>query len=67
MSYRQKNATIVAKNGMIYDYPRNMEEKEFHGLLEELMNFCKIKGLTVMQAQMLFETCVDYVVDSALV
>ena len=65
--YKEKDATMEAKNGFLYDYPRNMDEKEFHKLLDELVIFCRIKELTVTQAQMLFETCMDYVADSTLV
>lgn len=61
------NPTSVSRNGFSYNVPKNMDENDFYNILEEMINLCKIKGLTVMQAQTLFETCVDYVVDSTLV
>ena len=56
-----------AKNGIPYPRPYDMNEDIFYSLLDELLTFCKIKGLTVKQAQILFKTCIRYVSDSTLV
>lgn len=57
----------TSKNGLAYSYPDGMTEDQFYTMLDELINFCKIKGLTVSQAQILFETGIDYVADTILV
>ena len=56
-----------AKNGIPYSRPYDMNEDIFYSLLDELLTFCKIKRLTVKQAQILFKTCIKYVSDSTLV
>lgn len=56
-----------AKNGFPYSYPYDMNEEDFYSLLNELLTFCKVKGLTVKQAQILLKTGVKYVADSTLV
>ena len=52
---------------MPYSCPYDMNEEDFYYLLDELLTFCKVQGLTVKQAQMLLETGVKYVADSTLV
>lgn len=56
-----------AKNGIPYSYPYDMDEEYFYSLLDELLTFCKVKGLTVKQAQILLKTGAKYVADSTLV
>ena len=56
-----------SKNGLAYSYPEGMTEDQFYTMLDELINFCKIKGLTIKQAQILFETGIDYVAETTLV
>lgn len=38
----------------------------FYNLIYEFVDLAKVKGLTVRQAQYLFETCKDYVLESKL-
>lgn len=56
-----------AKNGIPYSHPYDMNEDCFYSLLDELLTFCKVKGLTVKQAQILLKTGAKYVADSTLV
>ena len=51
----------------IYEIPVNMDDKVFYNLMYEFIDLAKVKGLTVRQAQHLFETCADYVLESKLV
>jgi len=56
----------VSKNGIAYPYPEGLTEEQFYAMLDELLDFCKIKGLTVKQAKMLLKTGAKYVVDSTM-
>ena len=56
-----------APNGLTYPSPYGISDDKFYDLLEEQMTFCKVKGLTVKQAQILFDACKKYVADSTLV
>lgn len=62
-----KYSFAFAKNGMNYQPPTGLSEEKFSEMLDELLTFCKIKGLTVTQAQLLFKTCEEYVSDTTLV
>lgn len=64
---KKKTPIECAKNGIPYLYPYDMDECTFYSLLDELVTFCKVKGLTVKQAQILLKTGVKYVADSTLV
>ena len=64
---KSKTPMECAINGMSYSYPYDMNEDYFYSLLEELLTFCKVKGLTVKQAQILLKTGAKYVADSTLV
>lgn len=64
---KKKTSIECAKNGMSYSYPYDMDEYTFYTLLDELLTFCKVKGLTVKQAQILLKTGAKYVADSTLV
>ena len=64
---KTKNPVECAKNGIPYSCPYDMHEEYFYSLLDELLTFCKVKGLTVKQAQILLKTGVKYVADSTLV
>lgn len=57
----------TSKNGLAYSYPEGMTEDQFYTMLDELINFCKIKGLTVSQALILLEVGADYLTDTTLV
>lgn len=59
--------TGCAKNKIPYAHPYDMDEDIFYSLLDELLTFCKVKGLTVKQAQILLKTGAKYVADSTLV
>ena len=64
---KSKTPMECATNGMLYSYPYDMDEGYFYTLLEELLTFCKVKGLTVKQAQILLKTGAKYIADSTLV
>ena len=64
---KKKTPIECAKNGLPYSCPYDMNECTFYSLLDELLTFCKVKGLTVKQAQVLLKTGVKYVADSTLV
>ena len=53
--------------GWAYSYPYGIREEDFYQMLDEIYSFCKIKGLTVKQAQLLFETASKYIEDTALI
>lgn len=55
------------KDGKEYECPNGLDKDEFFIILDELLAFCKIKGLTVTQAQLLFKTCEEYVSDFTLI
>ena len=63
----QKCAMKTAKNGLSYSYPYGISEEDFYQMLDEIYSFCKIKGLTVKQAQLLLETASKYIEDTALI
>lgn len=58
--------TILADNGRTYLIPNGIAEENFLSIMRELVDFTKTKGLTVRQAQALFECCKDYALDSNL-
>lgn len=60
-------ANLVTNAGNHYEIPVNMDDKVFYNLMYEFIDLAKVKGLTVRQAQHLFETCADYVLESKLV
>lgn len=56
----------ASKNGITYSYPQGLTEEQFYAMLDELLDFCKIKGLTVKQSKMLLKTGAKYVEDSTI-
>lgn len=52
--------------GNHYNIPINMKEEAFYNLVYEFVDLAKVKGLTIRQAQHLFTTCADYVLESKL-
>ena len=65
--YDLKSPTINTKAGNCYEIPTTMDTEDFYRLIYEFVDLAKVKGLTVRQAQYLFEACEDYVLESKLV
>lgn len=59
-----KFPTSKTKTETCYEIPITMEVENFYELIYEFVDLAKKKGLTVRQAQYLFESCKDYVLDS---
>ena len=57
----------ATKAGNSYEIPKNMNEDNYYNLIYEFVDLAKVKGLTVRQAQILFTTCADYVLENKLV
>ena len=57
------NSSIYAFNDKQYNIPNGIYEKKFIALIKEFADLAIEKGLTVRQAQELFECCKDYVLD----
>ncbi len=55
--------TILADNSKKYSVPIGIQEDRFLTLIKEFSDLAKEKGLTIRQAQELFECCKDYVLD----
>lgn len=56
----------VTKAGNSYEVPKGINELKFYDLIYEFVDLAKVKGLTVRQAQYLFKTCSDYVLENKL-
>lgn len=61
------DATSTTNAGNYYEIPANMKSEDFYKLMYEFIDLAKVKGLTIRQAQHLFKTCADYVLESKLV
>lgn len=61
------DATSTTNAGNYYEIPINMKGEDFYKLMYEFIDLAKVKGLTIRQAQHLFITCADYVLESKLV
>lgn len=59
-------ATIMSKFGKVYEEPQGLDEQKYYHIMDELIDFAKIKGLTVRQAQKLFTDCSDAVLSTKL-
>lgn len=59
-------STANTKKGIHYDVPCGMSGDYFNQLIEEFVTHAKIKGLTIRQAQFLFEACSDYILESTV-
>lgn len=59
-------ATIMSKFGKVYEEPQGLDEQKYYDIMDELIDFAKIKGLTVRQAQKLFTDCADAVLSTKL-
>lgn len=60
------SATIITEKGIGYDVPNGLDNEKYNQLIEEYIDFTKEKGLTIRQAQYVFEACKDYVLESIL-
>lgn len=56
-------ASKESNTGISYNYAKGVDEDVFLDYVEEMINLAKTKGLTVRQAQILFQVCVEYVLD----
>ncbi len=59
--------TKYAETGIDYQIPKGVDEDEFMSYVKEFVALAKIKGLTVRQAQILFQVCSEYIFDCTLV
>lgn len=63
----EANVSInTTKSGNCYKVPIGIDDMLFYNLIYEFVGLAKVKGLTVRQAQYLFEACKDYVLESKL-
>lgn len=58
--------TEITKYGKGYETPQGLEEKRYYEIMYEFIDFTKVKGLTVRQAQKLFTDCADMVMDTSI-
>lgn len=64
--YESRIAINATKAGNSYKIPNGMEDLAFYALVYEFTDLAKEKGLTVRQAQYLFDACSDYVLENKL-
>lgn len=58
--------TQTTKYGNSYEPPNGIEEEKYYEMLYEFVDLAKVKGLTVKQAQKLFNDCADIVLYTKL-
>lgn len=58
------DAHETTKKGIRYDIPNGLDGEKYIRIIEEFVDMSKVKGLTVRQAQYVFEACIDYVLES---
>ena len=58
--------TKTTKYGKGYEPPNGLTEDKYYELMYECVDFAKVKGLTIRQAQKLFIDCSDIVLDSKI-
>lgn len=56
----------MSKFGKVYEEPQGLDEQKYYHIMDKLIDFAKIKGLTVRQAQKLFTDCADAVLSTKL-
>lgn len=56
-------STKTTKYGTSYESPTGLQEDNYYGMMYELIDYIKEKGLTTRQAQKLFIDCSDMVLD----
>ena len=65
--YDTRIPSTCTKFGNSYEIPQNINEETFYDLIYEFLDFAKVKGLTVREAQLLFKACEDCVLENKLV
>ena len=60
-----EDSTNVCDNGISY-IPHGINSDKFYSLVKEFVDLLRIKGLTVRQAQILFQVCSEYILDTKL-
>ncbi len=65
--YDSNLAKISTKAGNCYEIPKGIDDDNFYELMYEFVDLAKTKGLTVRQAQYLFDACSDYVLENKLI
>lgn len=58
--------TKLTKAGNCYDIPIGIDIDKFYSIMYDMIDLAKEKGLTVRQAQYLFRSCEDYVLENKL-
>lgn len=58
--------TTLTKYGIGYETPEGLSEEEYYKMIYEFIDLAKNKGLTVRQAQKLFNDCADGVLNTEL-
>lgn len=58
--------TEITKYGKGYETPIGLQEDNYYEMMYDLMDYIKVKGLTVRQAQKLFTDCADAVLSAKL-
>ena len=61
-----EDSTNVCDNGISYKIPHGINSDKFYSLVKEFVDLLRIKGLTVRQAQLLFQVCSEYILDTKL-
>lgn len=64
--YDSKVSIHSTKAGNAYKIPNGIDDLEFYNLVYEFVDLVKEKGLTIRQAQYLFEACGDYILENKL-
>ncbi len=58
--------TQLTKYGNSYETPTGIEEEKYYKMLYEFVDLAKDKGLTIKQAQKLFNDCADIILYTKL-
>lgn len=58
--------TIISKYEKTYEHPNGIDEDKYYELIYEFVDLAKSKGLTIRQAQKLFNDCIDAVLNTKL-
>lgn len=65
--YETRMSAQTTNSGNHYKIPNSIDDVKFYKLMYKFVNLEKVKGLTIRQAQYLFEACSDYVLKNKLV
>lgn len=52
-------STTTSKSGKVYHEPDGLNESEYYGIMYEVIELIREKGLTMRQSQKLFCDCAD--------